>query len=316
MFADIRELDAVQARLKPYIHRTPVLRSSTLDAWAGASLYFKCENFQRMGAYKMRGATHALLQLSPEQRTRGVITHSSGNFAQAVALASKLLGAKATIVMPDNAPKVKVDAVRGYGAEIVFSGSSPAAREALTAQLIKETGATFIHPSNDWQVILGNSSCAAELLEDVPGLDILLAPVGGGGLLAGTVLAAQAYASAAEVYAGEPEIVDDAYRSLHSGSIEGNTRTDTIADGLRTQLGDINFPVIRGGVREVLRVSEQEIIAAMFKVWERMKILIEPSSAVPVAAALRYPDVVHGKKIGIIVSGGNVDLRAMCDLLR
>jgi len=315
MFTDARELDAVQARLKPYIHRTPVLRSSTLDRWAGASLYFKCENFQRMGAYKMRGATHAMLKLSPDQRSRGVITHSSGNFAQAVALSAKLLGVKATIVMPDNAPKVKVEAVRGYGAEIVFSRSSPASRESLTRQLIEDSGATFIHPSNDWQVILGNSSCAAELLGDVPDLDILLAPVGGGGLLAGTVLAGQVYAPEAVVYAAEPEVVDDAYRSLHSGRIEGNTLTDTIADGLRTQLGDINFPVIREGVREVLRVSEQEIIDAMFKVWERMKILIEPSSAVPVAAALRYPEVVQGKKVGIIVSGGNVDLRAMCALL-
>jgi threonine dehydratase len=312
---DQAALAAVRQRIHPYIHRTPVLTSSTFDAWTGASLFFKCENFQRMGAYKMRGASHALSMLTEEERRAGVITHSSGNFAQALALAARMNGVKAIIVMPEHAPQVKVNAVRGYGAEIVFSGPSPAEREALTERLVRETGAAFIHPSNDWQVILGNSSCAAELIEDVSDLDMILAPVGGGGLLAGTALAARVYAPQAEVYAAEPEIVDDAYRSMRSGRIEGNTRTDTIADGLRTQLGDVNFPVIRECVKDVVLVSEKEIASAMFAVWERMKILIEPSSAVPVAAALRYAGLMRGKRVGIIVSGGNVDLRAMCRLL-
>jgi threonine dehydratase len=263
----------------------------------------------------MRGASHALSRLTDEERRAGVITHSSGNFAQALALAARMNGVKAIIVMPEHAPQVKVNAVRGYGAEIVFSGPSPAEREALTERLIRETGAAFIHPSNDWQVILGNSSCAAELIEDVPDLDLILAPVGGGGLLAGTALAARVHAPQAEVYAAEPELVDDAYRSMRSGVIEGNTRTDTIADGLRTQLGDVNFPVIRECVKDVLLVSEKEIASAMFAVWERMKILIEPSSAVPVAAALRYEGLLRGKRVGVIISGGNVDLRAMCRLL-
>ena len=305
----------VRARIHAYVHRTPVLTSSTFDQWTEASVFFKCENFQRMGAYKMRGASHALSRLTEEARRSGVITHSSGNFAQALALSAKMNGVKAIIVMPEHAPQVKVNAVRGYGAEIVFSGPSPAEREALTERLIRETGAVFIHPSNDWQVILGNSSCAAELIEDVPDLDLILAPVGGGGLLAGTALAARVYAPNAEVYAAEPELVDDAYRSMRSGVIEGNTRTDTIADGLRTQLGDVNFPIIRECVKDVLLVSEKEIASAMFAVWERMKILIEPSSAVPVAAALRYEGLMRGKRVGIIVSGGNVDLRAMCRLL-
>jgi threonine dehydratase len=312
---DLTTLADVRERIKSYVHRTPVLTSSTFDQWTGASLFFKCENFQRMGAYKMRGASHALSRLTEEERRSGVITHSSGNFAQALALSAKMNGVKAIIVMPEYAPQVKVNAVRGYGAEIVFSGPSPAEREALTERLIRETGAVFIHPSNDWQVILGNSSCAAELIEDVPDLDLILAPVGGGGLLAGTALAARIYAPNAEVYAAEPELVDDAYRSMRSGVIEGNTRTDTIADGLRTQLGDVNFPVIREFVKDVLLVSEKEIASAMFAVWERMKILIEPSSAVPVAAAMRYEGLMRGKRVGVIVSGGNVDLRAMCCLL-
>lgn len=314
-FPDWTALEAVRERVKPFIHRTPVLTSATFDQWTGASLFFKCENFQRMGAYKMRGASHALSRLDDAQRRAGVITHSSGNFAQALALAAKMIGVKATIVMPENAPRVKVEAVRGYGASVVFSGPLPEEREALTSRLIRETGAVFIHPSNDWQVILGNTSCAAELLEEIPNLDILLAPVGGGGLLAGTALAARVYAPGVEVYAAEPENVDDAYRSLRSGRIEGNARTDTIADGLRTQLGDVNFPFIQALVRDVWRVREEEIIAAMIAVWERMKIVIEPSSAVSVAAALRYKEILHGRRVGIIVSGGNVDLQGICRLI-
>ena len=302
--------DLLKARswLEGMVHHTPVMTSTTLDELTGAEVFMKCENFQRMGAYKMRGASHALLKLSHEDQEKGVITHSSGNFAQALALAARMKHVKATIVMPKNSPGVKVDAVKGYGAEIIFSGNQPADRENKVKEIIAESGKVFIHPSNDLQVILGNSSATQEFIEQVPGMDIIIAPVGGGGLLAGTALAAYWFSSATEVWGAEPEQVDDAYRSLQSGHIETNEKSDTIADGLRTNLGDINFPIIQQLVHTVLLVSEEEIIDAMRWVWERMKIIIEPSSAVAIAAAMRYKERIKGKRVGIIVSGGNVDL--------
>jgi len=298
-------------RIDTIVHRTPVLTSSTLDNIIGAEVFLKCENFQRMGAYKMRGASHAIAQLHEEQLAKGVVTHSSGNFAQAIALAAKIKGVKACIVMPENAPAVKVEAVKGYGAEIVFTGSRPIDREQAVNKVIEETGMTFIHPSNDMQVILGNSTCTQEFIETIPGLDIIIAPVGGGGLLAGTALAAHWLSPMTQVWAAEPQNVDDAFRSLQSGQIEINETADTIADGLRTNLGDINFPIIKELVTKVLLVSEEEIIAAMWWVWERMKIIIEPSSAVAVAAVIRYKDQMRGKRIGIIISGGNADIRKL-----
>ena len=298
-------------RIDTIVHRTPVLTSSTLDNIIGAEVFLKCENFQRMGAYKMRGASHAIAQLHEEQLAKGVVTHSSGNFAQAIALAAKIKGVKACIVMPENAPAVKVEAVKGYGAEIVFTGSRPIDREQAVNKVIEETGMTFIHPSNDMQVILGNSTCAQEFIEAIPGLDIIIAPVGGGGLLAGTALAAHWLSPMTQVWAAEPQNVDDAFRSLQSGQIEINETADTIADGLRTNLGDINFPIIKELVTKVLLVSEEEIISAMWWVWERMKIIIEPSSAVAVAAVIRYKDQMRGKRIGIIISGGNADIRKL-----
>ena len=282
-------LDA-RARISHIVHRTPVLTSSTLNEMTGAEVFLKCENFQRMGAYKMRGASHALSRLSDEQLAKGVVTHSSGNFAQAIALAARIKGVKAVIVMPENAPAVNEEAVHA---------------------VINERGMTFIHPSNDLQVILGNSSCTQELLEEIPGLDIIIAPVGGGGLLAGTALAAYWFSPSTQVWAAEPSNVDDAYRSLQSGKIETNERADTIADGLRTNLGDINFPIIHELVSKVLLVSEEEIISAMWWVWERMKIIIEPSSAVAVAAVIRYQDQLKGKRVGVIISGGNADVRQL-----
>ena len=306
-----QELLNARWRIDTIVHRTPVLTSSTLDAIVGAEVFLKCENFQRMGAYKMRGASHAIAQLHEEQLSKGVVTHSSGNFAQAIALAAKLKGVKACIVMPENAPAVKVEAVKGYGAEIVFSGSRPIDREQSVKKVIDERGMTFIHPSNDLQVILGNSTCTQEFVEEIPGLDIIIAPVGGGGLLAGTALAAHWLSPMTQVWAAEPENVDDAYRSLQSGQIEINETSDTIADGLRTNLGDINFPIIKELVTKVLLVSEEEILTAMWWVWERMKIIIEPSSAVAVAAVIRYKDQMKGKRIGVIISGGNADIRQL-----
>lgn len=306
-----QELLNARWRIDTIVHRTPVLTSSTLDAIVGAEVFLKCENFQRMGAYKMRGASHAIAQLHEEQLAKGVVTHSSGNFAQAIALAAKLKGVKACIVMPENAPAVKVEAVKGYGAEIVFSGSRPIDREQSVKKVIDERGMTFIHPSNDLQVILGNSTCTQEFVEEIPGLDIIIAPVGGGGLLAGTALAAHWLSPMTQVWAAEPQNVDDAYRSLQSGQIEINETADTIADGLRTNLGDINFPIIKELVTKVLLVSEEEILSAMWWVWERMKIIIEPSSAVAVAAVIRYKDQMKGKRIGVIISGGNADIRQL-----
>ncbi len=310
-----QEVFNARQRIAAMVHHTPVLRSRTLNDRTGAEVFLKCENFQRMGAYKMRGAAHALSVLSPDALSKGVVTHSSGNFAQALALSARVFHVPATIVMPENAPKVKVDAVKGYGAEIIFSDSNPADRERKTEEVLAARGSTFIHPSNDLQVILGNSSCALELLEEIADFDIVIAPVGGGGLLAGTALAVHYYSPGTEVIAAEPAHVDDAYRSLKSGQIEYNQRTDTIADGLRTHLGDINFPIIKQLVKRVLLVDEQEIIDAMFWIWQRMKIIIEPSSAVAVAALFRYPDVFDGKRVGVIISGGNVDQAEMCKLL-
>ncbi|MBC3541110.1 pyridoxal-phosphate dependent enzyme [Rufibacter sediminis] len=302
------DLLATQARITPYIHRTPILTSRLLNAIAGAELFFKCENFQRMGAFKMRGAMNAVLALSEEQKTRGVVTHSSGNFAQALTLAAQNIGVKAYIVMPENAPQVKKDAVRGYGGQIIESASNPIAREEAAARVEQETGAYFIHPSNDLDVILGQGTAAMELLEDHPDLAYIFSPVGGGGLIGGTALAAHFFGQNCKVIGGEPFAADDAYRSLQSGQIESNDNTNTLADGLRTQLGDINFPIIRQYVDQIIRVEETEITAAMKLIWERLKIIVEPSSAVALAALLREKEMYSGQKIGVILSGGNVDL--------
>ncbi|MCW5514971.1 pyridoxal-phosphate dependent enzyme [Muriicola sp. Z0-33] len=298
-------------RILPYIHNTPVLKSRSISKIAGAELYFKCENFQRMGAYKMRGATNAILQLSGEARSRGVVTHSSGNFAQALSLAAKSLGVKAYIVMPTSAPRIKIKAVESYGGIISLCEPTLIAREAGSDKIQKETGATFIHPSNDDEVILGQGTAALELLTEIPDLDTIITPVGGGGLIAGTALAAHYFGNNCRVIGAEPFEADDAYRSLISGKIEGNESTNTIADGLKTVLGDRNFPIIQKYVDSIIRVSEDEIISAMHLIWERMKIIVEPSSAVALAAVLREKEIFDGLKVGIIISGGNVDLEQL-----
>lgn len=303
--------------IAPYIHRTPVLTSKMLNQISGASLFFKCENFQRMGAFKMRGAVHAILQLSDDQKKKGVITHSSGNFAQALSLAAKTLGIKATIVMPENAPVVKKDAVKGYEGNIVECESTAFARELLADKLVKETGATFIHPSNDLNVIIGQGTAAMELLEETEGIENIVTPVGGGGLIAGTALAANYFGNNVSVYGGEPDAMDDAYRSLESGKIETNTQgATTIADGLRTNLGDINFPIIKKYVKEIIPVTENEIKEALQLIWERMKIIVEPSGAVALAAVLKRKILFRNSRTGIIISGGNVELKAISAIFR
>jgi len=294
--------------VRPYVHRTPVLTSTLLNKLSGCNLYFKCENFQKMGAFKMRGAVNAIQQLSAAQKQAGVVTHSSGNFAQAVSLAARNLGVQAYIVMPTNAPSVKKAAVRDYGGIISECEPTLEAREAKSQEIAKETGATFLHPSNDLNVILGNATATAELLEDYSDLDYVFTPIGGGGLIAGTALAAHHFVPNCKVIGGEPLEADDAFRSLQSGTIEINKTAKTIADGLRTQLGDINFPIIKALVHEIIRVEEDEIVLAMRLAWERLKVVIEPSSAVPLAALLSEKSRFQNKKIGIIISGGNIDV--------
>ncbi|MBQ4821638.1 pyridoxal-phosphate dependent enzyme [Aquimarina sp. MMG016] len=303
-----KSLTGTAQTIASYIHRTPVLTSRLLNEIAGAKLYFKCENFQRMGAFKMRGATHAILQLSDEQKAKGVVTHSSGNFAQALSLAAQSLGVKAYIVMPSNAPQVKKDAVADYGGHIIECPPTHKDREETANRIQTEKGATFLHPYNDHNVILGQGTAALELLEDYPDLKYIFAPVGGGGLIAGTALAAHFFGNNCKVIGGEPFEVDDAYRAVQSGKLEINETTNTAADGLKMPLGDLTFPIIQKYVSEIIRVDEKEIISAMRLIWERMKIIIEPSCAVPFAALLREKEHFQDKKIGIILSGGNVDL--------
>ncbi|MRX63618.1 pyridoxal-phosphate dependent enzyme [Maribacter luteus] len=304
-----KQLIECHQRITPFIHRTPVLTSHLLNKIAGVEVFFKCENFQRMGAYKMRGATNAILQLTKEQKGKGVVTHSSGNFAQALSLAAKSLGVKAYIVMPSSAPRVKKEAVKEYGGYIIECAPTLQARQAMAKKIEDEKGATFIHPSNDLDVIAGQGTACMELLQEHPDFDIVVVPVGGGGLIAGTALAAHYFGDDCTVIGAEPFEVDDAYRSLKSGKIESNDTTNTIADGLKTELGDNTFPLIQKYVEGIVRVGEDEIIAAMKLVWERMKIIIEPSSAVAFAAVLREKELFKNKKVGIIISGGNVDLK-------
>lgn len=302
------EIEEAHKRIRAYAHRTPVLTSTYFNEKTGASIYFKCENFQKIGAFKFRGAYNAISKLSKSDGQRGIVTHSSGNHAQAVALASRMNGYNATIVMPENAPKVKVNAVKGYGAAIIFCENTTEAREAAAQQVIDETGATFIHPFNHPDVIAGQGTAAKELLEEKPDLDIIMAPVGGGGLISGTAIWCKHFNEDIKVIGSEPKWADDAYRSFKSGKIEPVLRTDTVADGLRTSLGELTFQAIQTHVDEILTVSEDNIVRTMRDIWERMKIIIEPSCAVPLAAILENDIDVRTQKIGIILTGGNVDL--------
>lgn len=308
MIPALKEVQAAVKRIAPYVQNTPVLTSSTIDKLIKGTVYFKCENFQRGGAFKIRGAVNAILQLTEDERARGVITHSSGNFAAALALAASALNTKAYIVMPSNAPAVKRDAVAGYGAQIIECEPTLKSRESTMLSYQKKNGATFIHPSNDMNVILGNATAVMELAKQAEQLDVVIAPVGGGGLLAGTALAVNHLHYYIETIGAEPFGADDAYLSLKTGKIQPSINPKTIADGLKTQLGDQNFPIIRKLVSKIIRVEESEIIEAMKFIWERMKIVIEPSSAVAVAALFRNSTEFKNRKVGVILSGGNVDL--------
>jgi threonine dehydratase len=302
------DLTEARARVERYAHRTPVMTSTYFDHLTGAELFFKCENFQKVGAFKFRGACNAVFSLTSEELERGVVAHSSGNHAQALALAARLRGTRATIVMPENATAIKVAAVRDYGAEVVLCQPTQESREGETARIVEETGASLIHPFNDSRIVAGQSTAAQELLEDIAELDMILAPVGGGGLLSGCALAAHHYSPKVRVIGAEPAAADDAARSLQEGRILPALPPTTIADGLLTSLGELTFSILRDHVEQIVTVDETAIIEAMRAVWERMKILIEPSSAVPVAALLKGGLEVHGKRVGVILSGGNVDL--------
>lgn len=304
----LADIQQAAVRIKPYAHRTPVLTCTSLNRMAEAELFFKCENFQKIGAFKFRGACNAVFALSAAEAQRGVATHSSGNHAAALALAARLRGIKAWIVMPRTAPAVKKAAVAGYGGDIVFCEPTLEAREATLARVQQETGATFIPPYNDPQVIAGQGTAALELCQDVANLDVVLAPVGGGGLVSGTALAVTALSPTTRVIAAEPAGADDAYRSLQEGHILPSLQPRTIADGLLTSLGELTFAIIQQHVAQIVTVSEEAIISAMRQVWERMKIIIEPSAAVPVGALLEKQVPLAGQRIGIILSGGNVDL--------
>jgi threonine dehydratase len=278
-----------------------------IDALTGASIFFKCENLQKIGAFKARGAMNAVLALSPEARAKGVATHSSGNHAQAIARSAKIMGIKSYIVMPRTAPEIKKQGVISFGGEIFECEPTLEARETTLQEVVTKTGASVIHPFNNYEVITGQATAAKEFFEDIPSLDVIIPPVGGGGLLSGTALSAKYFSPSTRVYAGEPEGADDAYRSLQTGTIQPS-QSNSIADGLLTALGDKTFPIVQEHVKEVITVSDQEITAAMRLLWDNLKVIVEPSGAVPFAAILKAKEKFSGKRVGIIISGGNVDL--------
>ena len=314
MIPDKQTISDAHERIKTYISHTPVMTSQSVNDRTGCNVFFKCENFQKVGAFKARGAMNAALSLTPEQRAKGIATHSSGNHAQAIARAAKILGIKSYIVMPRTAPEIKKRGVKGYGGEIFECEPTLQAREATLAEVINKTGATEIHPFNNYDVIAGQATAAKELFEEVGHLNVIMAPVGGGGLLSGTALAAKYFSPNTIVIAGEPAGSDDAYRSMKSGKIE-QAQSNTIADGLLTTLGDKTFPIIIEHVTKIITVTDEEIVDALKLVWERMKIIIEPSCAVPLAALLKEKERFAGKRVGIILSGGNVDLERVLKLM-
>ena len=302
------DIQSAHQRISNFIHNTPILTCENINLDADANLFFKCDNFQKTGSFKIRGATNTILQLSKEQLTNGVITTSSGNHGAAVASAAKKLGANVKVVMPENTPKVKLDNVQRFGGEIIFCDPNIKSRENTLNKIVKEDGSTIVHPYNDEKIIAGQGTAAKELLEKIPDLDIIIAPVSGGGLLAGTLLAAKAINSNIKVYGAEPKNADDTYQSIKRKKIVPNKTTDTIADGLRAQVGTITFPIIQKHVDGIILVSEEMIIQSMRMVWQRLKIIIEPSCSIVLAAILTNNKQFYNKRIGLILTGGNVDL--------
>jgi threonine dehydratase len=305
------DIEKAHERIRPYVHKTPILSSKLINDIVGCDLFFKCENFQKVGAFKFRGATNAILNLSKAQLSKGVCTHSSGNHAQALSLAAKQAGVPAYIVMPQNAPQVKIDAVRNYKAEIFFCEPTLEAREAELKNVQETTGASFIHPYNNFHVIAGQGTAAKELLEEVSDLNAIIAPVGGGGLMSGTAITTKSQHPTMRVYGAEPKAADDAKRSLDAGKLIPSISPDTMADGLLTSLSDATFHVLSTHLNDILTCSEESIVIAMRYIYERMKIVVEPSGAVPLACVLENPEIFKNQRIGIIISGGNVDVQKL-----
>lgn len=305
---DFDEVLAAEQRIRPHIHRTPVLTSSYLNALSGAELFFKCENLQKGGAFKVRGACNAVFGLDEEKAVAGVATHSSGNHALSLSYAASRRGIPATVVMPNTAPEIKKAAVRGYGGSVVECEPGTSAREQALAEVVARSGADFVHPYNDHRVIAGQATCSRELFEDVSGLDAVVAPIGGGGMISGTCLTLSNVAASTLVYAAEPANADDACRSLQAGHIIADDAPQTVADGLKVPLKELTWHFVSRHVEDILLASEHEIIDAMYLTWQRMKLVVEPSSAVPLAVILKHREVFAGKRVGVIVTGGNVDL--------
>ncbi|MCO5058716.1 MAG: pyridoxal-phosphate dependent enzyme [Rhizobiaceae bacterium] len=299
---------AAHQRIAPHVHRTPVLTSRMLNALSGAELFFKCENFQKGGAFKARGASNAVFGLTDEQAAKGVATHSSGNHGTCLSYAAGRRGIPCTVVMPRTAPQAKKDAVRGYGARVVECEPSTTSREAVFAEVVAETGAEFVHPYNDHRVIAGQGTCSKEMIEDLGELDAVIAPIGGGGMVSGTCLTLSTLAPKVKIYAAEPEQADDAMRSFKAGHIIADDAPETVADGLKVPLKDLTWHFVKAHVNDILTASEEDIVDAMKLIWKRMKIVMEPSSAVPLATILKNPDIFAGKRVGVVITGGNVDL--------
>ena len=304
----LKDIASAHDRIRPYIHRTPVLTNNSLNEFTGANLFFKCENFQKAGSFKIRGATNTVELLTQDEMDKGVATTSSGNHGAALSMAVTRREGKTKVVMPHNTPKIKVDNVERNGGEVVWCEPDQSSREQVLADLVNESGATVVHPYNDERIIVGQGTCAKELLEDHPEIQIIVSPVSGGGLLSGTLLSAKEMNEQVSVYGAEPTEADDAYRSLQNGEIVPNDTINTICDGLRAQIGTITFPIIQKYVDEIITLSEDEILDSMKMIWERLKIIVEPSCSISLAAIIKNKNKFSGKNVGLIMSGGNVDL--------
>ena len=304
----LKDIESAHERIRPFIHRTPILTNSSIDNLIGAKLFFKCENFQKAGSFKIRGASNAVELLSDEEFKRGVATTSSGNHGAALSMAVTRRGGKTKVVMPHNTPKIKVNNVERNGGEVVWCEPDQKYRESVLKDVVDETGATVVHPYNDERIMAGQGTCAKELLEDVPDLDSIVSPVSGGGLLSGSLLAAKNMKSSITVYGAEPEEADDAYQSLKLGRIVPNKTINTICDGLRAQIGSKTFPVIQNLVDDIIPIAEEDIINSLRMIWERLKIIVEPSCSIALALIIKNKQLFKGRNVGLIMSGGNLDL--------
>ena len=305
---ELSEIRKARSRIKPFIHQTPVLTSLSLNKMIGSELYFKCENFQKSGSFKIRGAANTVLQLNNQELEKGVVTASSGNHGAALSMVVSRLGITPIVVMPNNTPKVKVDNVKRNGGKVVWCEPNQVSREKILDDIIKQTNSILVHPYNDKRIIEGQGTVTLEFLEQCPDLETIISPVSGGGLLSGTICSVKNLNKTIKIYGAEPKEADDTFRSIKVGTIQVNQSTNTICDGLRAQIGTITFPIIKDNVEGILTIEEQDIIDSMKLIWETMKIIVEPSCAITLAAIFKNKRIFQGKKVGLIISGGNVDL--------